>query len=60
MLAILRRLFRREPLNEAKLREDAESRQRAQQELRSAEQHKTDDQRGLEGVGERLPYIHRP
>jgi hypothetical protein len=60
MFSRLKRLLHRRPLDEAELREDAEARLRAQQEWRAAEQRKSDDQRGVEGFSERLPYIHRP
>jgi hypothetical protein len=48
----LRKLFRRRPRTEADLREDEESRLRAQQEWRAAEMRKSDDQRGTEGFGQ--------
>jgi hypothetical protein len=57
MLSRLRALFRRAPGDEARLRDDEEARLRAQQELRAAQQRKSDDQRGLEGVSERPPYF---
>ena len=57
MFSRLRALFGRAPRDEARLRDDEEARLRAQQELRAAEQHKSDDQRGLEGSGARPPYF---
>jgi hypothetical protein len=51
----LRRLFKRERDPEL-MREDAENRLRAQQEVRQAEQRKTEDQRGVEGTQHGLPY----
>jgi hypothetical protein len=41
------------------MREDAENRLRAQQELRQAEQRKTEDQRGVEGSSQ-MPPLGRP
>jgi hypothetical protein len=38
------------------MREDEETRLRAEQELRQAEQRKTEDQRGIEGAQKGLPY----
>jgi hypothetical protein len=38
------------------MREEAENRLRAQQELRQAEGRKSEDQRGLEGAQKGLPY----
>jgi hypothetical protein len=43
---------RRDP---ERLREDAETRQRAAQELREAEQRKSEERRGFEGYAERPP-----
>jgi hypothetical protein len=55
MLERLSRLFKwgRDP---DQMREDEENRLRAEQELRQAEQRKTEDQRGLEGAQKGLPY----
>jgi hypothetical protein len=57
MFGSLKRLFRREPQDPERLREEAENRLRAEQEIRAAEQAKSEDRRGLEGVGERPPYF---
>ena len=54
----LRQIFRRENDPE-RMREDAENRLRAQQELRQAEQRKTEDQRGVEGSSQ-MPPLGRP
>jgi hypothetical protein len=45
---------RRDP---ERMREDEENRLRAQQEIRQAELRKSEDQRGLEGAGQRPPYF---
>jgi hypothetical protein len=55
MLERLRRLISR-GRNPDQIREDEENRLRAQQELRQAEQRKTEDQRGLEGTQQGLPF----
>ena len=57
MFKSLKRLFRREPQDPERLREEAENRLRAEQEIRAAERAKSEDRRGLEGVGERPPYF---
>jgi hypothetical protein len=57
MLESLKRLFKREPRDPERLREEAENRLRAEQEIRAAEQAKSEDRRGLEGAGERPPYF---
>ena len=57
MLESLKRLFAREPQDPERLRDEAENRLRAEQEIRAAEQAKSEDRRGLEGVGERPPYF---
>jgi hypothetical protein len=57
MFAGLKRLFTRRPKDPERMREEAENRLRAQQEIRAAEQAKSEDQRGLEGAGERPPYF---
>jgi hypothetical protein len=51
----LRRLFKRER-DPAQLREDAESRLRAEQEIRQAEQGKSEERRGLEGAAKGFPF----
>jgi hypothetical protein len=53
----LKRLFRREPQDPERLREEAENRLRAEQEIRAAEQAKSEDRRGVEGSSERPPYF---
>jgi hypothetical protein len=58
MLESLKRLFKREREPE-RMREDAENRLRAQQELRQAELRKTEDQRGVEGSSQ-MPPLGRP
>jgi hypothetical protein len=58
MFERLRRLFKREPDPE-RMREDAENRLRAQQEIRRAEQRKSEDQRGVEGSSQ-MPPLGRP
>jgi hypothetical protein len=55
MLERLSRLFKRDR-DPDRMREDEETRVRAEQELRQAEQRKTEDQRGLEGAQKGLPY----
>jgi hypothetical protein len=55
MLDRLSRLFKRNRDPE-RMREEAENRLRAQQELRQAEGRKSEDQRGLEGAQKGLPY----
>jgi hypothetical protein len=55
MVESLKRLFRRETDPE-RLREEAENRLRAQQEIRQAEQRKSEDQRGIEGTQRGLPF----
>jgi hypothetical protein len=55
MLEQLRRILGRER-NPERMREEAESRLRAEQELRQAERRKSDDQRGLEGIQRGMPY----
>jgi hypothetical protein len=57
VLESLRRLFKRKPQDPERLREEAENRLRAEQEIRAAEQAKSEDRRGLEGAGERPPYF---
>ena len=44
---------RRDP---ERMREDEEARLRAEQELRQAEQRKTEDQRGVEGIQRGMPF----
>jgi hypothetical protein len=39
-----------------RMREDAENRLRAEQELRQAELRKSEDQRGVEGVQRGMPF----
>jgi hypothetical protein len=51
----LKRLFGRNDRPE-RLREEAENRLRAQQEIRQAEQRKSQDQRGIEGTQSGLPF----
>jgi hypothetical protein len=51
----LKRLFRRNADPE-RLLEEAEDRLRAQQEIRQAEQRKSEDQRGIEGTQSGLPF----
>jgi hypothetical protein len=58
MFERLRRFFKREPVPE-RMREDAETRLRAQQEIRQAEQRKSEDQRGIEGSSQ-MPPLGRP
>ena len=58
MFERLRRIFKRENDPE-RMREDADNRLRAQQELRQAEQRKTEDQRGVEGSSQ-MPPLGRP
>jgi hypothetical protein len=58
MLESLKRLFKRQRDPE-RMREDAENRLRAQQELRQAELRKTEDQRGVEGSSQ-MPPLGRP
>ena len=58
MFESLKRLFKRER-NPERMREDAENRVRAQQELRQAELRKTEDQRGVEGSSQ-MPPLGRP
>jgi hypothetical protein len=55
MLESLKRLFKRDR-DQARLREDAESRLRAEQELRQAEQAKSEQSRGLEGASKGFPF----
>jgi hypothetical protein len=55
MLESLKRLFRRETDPE-RLREEAENRLRAQQEIRQAEQRKSENQRGIEGSQRGFPF----
>jgi hypothetical protein len=55
MFASLKRLFRRER-DPAMLREEAESRLRAEQEIRQAEQAKSEQRRGLEGASKGFPF----
>jgi hypothetical protein len=55
MFERLSRLFKRDRDPDRK-REDEETRVRAEQELRQAEQRKTEDQRGLEGAQKGLPF----
>jgi hypothetical protein len=55
MFERLSRLFKRDR-DPDRMREDEETRVRAEQELRQAEQRKTEDQRGLEGAQKGLPY----
>jgi hypothetical protein len=55
MFESLKRLFKRDRDPE-RMREDAENRVRAEQELRQAELRKTEDQRGIEGVQRGMPY----
>jgi hypothetical protein len=58
MFERLRDIFKRENDPE-RMREDAENRLRTQQELRQAEQRKTEDQRGVEGSSQ-MPPLGRP
>jgi hypothetical protein len=51
----MRRLFRSNAHPE-RLREEAENRLRAQQEIRQAERRKSEDQRGIEGTQSGLPF----
>jgi hypothetical protein len=44
---------RRDP---GRMREEEETRLRAEQEIRQAEQRKTEDQRGVEGVQRGMPF----
>jgi hypothetical protein len=55
MFARLKRRLgsRRDP---ARMRDDEEARLRAEQELRQAEQRKTEDQRGVEGIQRGMPF----
>jgi hypothetical protein len=55
MFESLKRLFKRQR-DPDRMREDAENRMRAEQELRQAELRKTEDQRGIEGVQRGMPY----
>ena len=55
MFERLSRLFERDR-DPDRMREDEENRVRAEQELRQAEQRKTEDQRCLEGAQKGLPY----
>jgi hypothetical protein len=55
VLESLKRLFRREADPERQ-REEAENRLRAQQELRQAEQPKSEDQRATEGIQSGFPF----
>jgi hypothetical protein len=55
MFERLSRLFKRDR-DPDRMREDEETRVRAKQELRQADQRKTEDQRGLEGAQKGLPY----
>jgi hypothetical protein len=55
MFERLSRLFKRDR-DPDRMREDEETRVRAEQELRQAEQRKTEDQRGLEGAQKGLPF----
>jgi hypothetical protein len=55
MFESLKRLFKRDRDPE-RMREDAENRVRAEQELRQAELRKTEEQRGIEGVQRGMPY----
>jgi hypothetical protein len=54
MFGSLKRLFRRERDPE-RMREDADNRLRAQQELRQAEQAKSQDRQSLEGIQKSFP-----
>jgi hypothetical protein len=54
---ILKRLFGRGDDDPARLREEAESRYRADQEIRAAEQAKSEQLRGYEGSSQRPPYF---
>jgi hypothetical protein len=58
MLGRLRRIFKPER-DPDRMREAAENRLRAQQELRQAEQRKSEDQRGVEGSSQ-MPPLGRP
>jgi hypothetical protein len=58
MFGRLSRIFKRDRDPEL-MREDAENRLRAQQELRQAEQRKSEDQRGVEGSSQ-MPPLGRP
>ena len=51
------RLFRRKPQDPERLREEAENRYRAEQEIRAAEQAESEERRGYEGSSERPPYF---
>jgi hypothetical protein len=53
----LKRLFRRGDDDPERLREEAENRYRAEQEIRAAEQAKSEERRGYEGSSERPPYF---
>jgi hypothetical protein len=55
MFERLSRLFKRDR-DPDRMREDEETRVRAEQKLRQAEQRKTEDQRGLEGAQKGLPF----
>ena len=55
MFESLKRLFKRQR-DPDRMRDDAENRMRAEQELRQAELRKTEDQRGIEGVQRGMPY----
>jgi hypothetical protein len=57
MLEGLKRLFKRTPRDPERLRAEAENRLRAEQEIRAAEQAKSEDRRGLEGAGGRAPTV---
>ena len=52
----LKRLLGRRERDPERLREDAESRLRAEQELRQAEQAKSEQNRGLEGASKGFPF----
>ena len=56
MFESLKRLFGRREADSERMREDAESRLRAEQELRQAEQRKSEDQRGVESAARGLPF----
>jgi hypothetical protein len=59
VLGSLGRLFKRRRRDAEQLREDEEARLRGAAEWRQAEQHKSQDQRGVEGAG-RMPPLGRP
>jgi hypothetical protein len=56
MFERLSRLLKRRGRDPERLREETESRLRAQQEIRQAEQGKSESQRGLEGASKGFPF----